>query len=153
MGKGREGHIWSKAAAGGVFVLSLTEFFPPLNLYPKSWKPQEVQFLQIQLRFSEFNRVRVFSPVICCILALCYCFMSKAHFHTSSLYCPTVPFTHPLPPVESGFYCVVSVGHQPPVHHSLSLANILTQIWIPFGLNRITYLLVSILYYFLCSIQ
>ena len=131
-------------AAGSVSVLVLTEFFLDVSLFPcNHWNPKKFHFSNLICFFRVQSNMYIESSQL---LHLCFVLLplfqgSHSHFLP---HCCLTGFSSPLPPpLESGFYCV---GSLPPVHHPLSLANILIQIWIPFGLNGITYLLVSILY-------
>ena len=115
--------------AGGASMSAMTEFFPPVDLQPQSLGSSRSSVSSNSVLLPESNQAYIIYGVQSAASSLCSC-SSRGHIPTSSRHpsCPTVSLPQPLPPVESGFDCPVSVGQESERHHSHPLANILTQI-------------------------
>lgn len=115
--------------AGGVSTSAVTEFFPPVDLCHQSLGTSRSLVSSNSVLLPESNQAYIIYGVQSAASSLCCCF-SSGHIPTSSRHpsCPTVSLPQPLPPVESGFDCPVSVGQESELHHSHLLANTLTQI-------------------------
>ena len=115
--------------AGGIFMLAMTELFPPVNLCPQSLGTSRSLVSSNSVPLPEPSQACVTHGVQPAASPLCCC-LASGHIPTSSCHpsCPTASLPQPLPPVESGFDCPVSVDQEPELQHSHLLANILTQI-------------------------
>lgn len=115
--------------AGGISMSAMTEIFLPVNLCPQSLGTSRSLVSSNSVLLPESNQACIMRGVQPVASPLCCCLCS-GHIPTSSCHpsCPTVSLPQPLPPVDSGFDCPVSVEQEPELQHSHLLANILTQI-------------------------
>lgn len=134
------------SGSGGVTASALTNLFPSVNLYLVTRSPKKYSFSKFSCFFlSSIEYVYWVQSA-----ASSWLLLQVSHPYFLLQYWTLLPTSPP-----SGVCFLLcnlnGAGSRPLVHHSLSSANMLTQLQTLFGFNRITHLLVSVLYYFLCS--